>query len=84
MRTVCRVARGCTFCNTCVFECPIQAIRMTGDGAWIDEERCTGCGICIPHCASEAIIRVAAPGEASAASAAHRPSVEPQQGESAS
>ncbi len=61
MRTVCRVARGCTFCNTCVFECPVGAIAMAGAGAVIDESRCTGCGVCIAHCASEAIIRVAVP-----------------------
>ncbi len=60
LKTVCRVARGCTFCNTCIFECPVEAIAMTGAGAVIDERRCTGCGVCIEHCASEAIVRVQA------------------------
>lgn len=57
-KIVYRVTRGCTFCNTCIFECPVQAITMTTEGARIDELRCTGCGLCYENCASEAIERI--------------------------
>ncbi len=53
-----RVSRGCTFCNTCIFECPVGAIEMTNQGAVIDEARCTGCGVCYDNCASQAIERI--------------------------
>ncbi len=49
------VSRGCTFCGTCVFECPVGAIFLDGEGAHIDRDKCTGCGVCCDHCASEAI-----------------------------
>ncbi len=50
-----RIARGCTFCGTCVYECPAGAVTMTGAGARIDTAVCTGCGACYRNCASEAI-----------------------------
>lgn len=50
------VARGCTYCNTCLFECPSDAITMTNEGARIDPELCTECGTCVEQCASEAIV----------------------------
>ncbi|MFO7957821.1 MAG: 4Fe-4S binding protein [Candidatus Brocadiia bacterium] len=28
---------------------------MTEEGAWIDREKCVGCGACYENCASEAI-----------------------------
>ena len=57
-----RVSKGCTFCGTCVYECPVQAIRMDRKrGAVIDEEKCTGCGTCYENCASEAIERIEIP-----------------------
>ncbi len=49
------VAGGCTFCMTCVNECPVEAIRMTPDGAVIDQAACVGCGVCQENCPSEAI-----------------------------
>ena len=52
------VTRGCTFCATCVFECPTEAIEMGLDGARIDQEKCIACGICREHCASEAIVEI--------------------------
>ncbi len=58
MAIIYRVSRGCTFCNTCIFECPVGAIAMTNQGAEIDETRCTGCGVCYDNCASQAIERV--------------------------
>ena len=52
-----RVVQGCTFCNTCVYECPVGAITMTREGAVIDPARCIRCGACFDNCASEAIRR---------------------------
>ena len=57
-----QVLRGCTFCNTCIFECPVNAITMTNEGARINLEKCTGCGTCYDNCASEAIVAVEADG----------------------
>lgn len=54
-KKVCQVNRGCTHCGTCIYECPVGAIRIDSKGAHIDPEVCTGCGVCIDHCASEAI-----------------------------
>ncbi len=56
MARIYAVTRGCTFCNTCVFECPVSAIEMTAEGARIDPEACIGCGRCAENCASEAIV----------------------------
>ncbi len=56
------VQQGCTYCNTCIFECPVGAIEMTAAGAQIDQATCIGCGQCQENCASEAIVAlVAAP-----------------------
>ena len=41
----------CTGCETCVEECPVEAISMDGDVAKVDEE----CGLCVEACPSEAI-----------------------------
>ncbi len=53
-----KVDRGCTFCGTCVFECPAGAIALDENGAHINQEKCTGCGRCYGNCASEAISEV--------------------------
>ncbi len=50
------VSRGCTYCGTCVLECPVGAITLRQDGARIDHQACTGCGACRENCASEAIV----------------------------
>ncbi len=55
MRRIYTVDRGCTFCGTCIFECPAQAITLEKNGAVIDPGKCTGCGRCYENCASEAI-----------------------------
>jgi MinD superfamily P-loop ATPase len=49
------VAGGCTLCGTCAAECPESAVVLGPKGAHIDQEKCSGCGICYRNCASEAI-----------------------------
>lgn len=58
MPTRYEVIKGCTFCGTCINECPVSAIKMDWQkGAVIDQEKCIGCGTCYENCASEAIER---------------------------
>ena len=45
----------CTGCETCVAECPSEAIKMAEDKAVIDEEGCIDCGVCVDACPEEAI-----------------------------
>ncbi len=52
------VTRGCTFCATCIYECPVEAIAMGLEGARIDQEACIACGVCRENCASEAIVEI--------------------------
>ena len=55
MKTKYIIDRGCTSCDECRWLCPAKAISMTLDGAFIDQEKCIGCGICMKNCPSEAI-----------------------------
>ncbi|NLC50872.1 MAG: RnfABCDGE type electron transport complex subunit B, partial [Firmicutes bacterium] len=42
---------GCLGLGTCAAVCPFEAIAMNEKGLpEIDEERCTGCGICVNQC----------------------------------
>jgi Fe-S-cluster-containing hydrogenase component 2 len=45
----------CTGCETCVSECPSEAISMNSDKAVVDAETCIDCGVCIDACPEEAI-----------------------------
>ena len=46
----------CTGCESCVPECPSEAISMTGDKkAVVDVETCIDCGVCVDACPEEAI-----------------------------
>jgi len=45
----------CTGCETCVPECPVEAISMKDGTAVIDQDVCTECGTCIDVCPVEAI-----------------------------
>jgi heterodisulfide reductase subunit A-like polyferredoxin len=45
----------CTACETCVDECPAQAITMNKDKANVNKELCVDCGSCVDVCPSEAI-----------------------------
>jgi Fe-S-cluster-containing hydrogenase component 2 len=44
----------CTGCETCVDECPVEAISMKNDKAVISDE-CVDCGACVDACPAEAI-----------------------------
>ncbi len=45
----------CTGCETCVSECPSEAISMVNEKAVVDPESCIDCGVCIDACPVEAI-----------------------------
>jgi Fe-S-cluster-containing hydrogenase component 2 len=45
----------CTGCESCVTECPSEAIKMASEKALIDEENCIDCGVCVDACPEEAI-----------------------------
>ena len=45
----------CTGCESCVEECPSEAIKMVDDKAVIDIDACVDCGVCVDACPAEAI-----------------------------
>lgn len=45
----------CTGCETCVEECPSEAISMADGKAVVDPDTCIDCGVCIDACPVEAI-----------------------------
>ncbi len=45
----------CTGCETCVTECPSEAIKMASEKALVDDENCIDCGVCVDACPEEAI-----------------------------
>jgi ferredoxin len=45
----------CTGCETCVSECPSEAITMDEGKAQINPESCIDCGVCIDACPEQAI-----------------------------
>ncbi len=45
----------CTGCESCVEECPSEAIKMVGDKAVVDPDACVDCGVCVDACPAEAI-----------------------------
>lgn len=49
------IAEDCVGCETCVPECPSEAISMSGEKAVIDQAKCTQCKTCIEACPTEAI-----------------------------
>ncbi len=48
-------AEKCTGCESCVSECPAEAISMKDDVAVVDDDECTECGVCVDVCPAEAI-----------------------------
>jgi ferredoxin len=45
----------CTGCESCVEECPSQAISMVDGKAVIDVDACIDCAVCVDTCPVEAI-----------------------------
>jgi len=45
----------CTGCETCVEECPSEAINMVDGIAKVDSELCIDCGTCVDACPVETI-----------------------------
>jgi heterodisulfide reductase subunit A-like polyferredoxin len=45
----------CTGCQTCVSECPSEAISISEEKAVVDVEACLDCGVCVDACLEEAI-----------------------------
>ncbi|KAF5050528.1 Electron transport complex subunit RsxB [anaerobic digester metagenome] len=45
----------CVGCETCVDECPSEAISMVEGIAEVDPEKCVDCNTCIDACPSAAI-----------------------------
>ncbi len=51
-----KVDKGkCTGCETCVEECPSDAITMADDKAVVNADSCVDCGVCVDACPAEAI-----------------------------
>jgi len=48
-------AEKCTGCESCVQECPSEAIKMVDQKARVDIEACIDCGVCVDSCPAEAI-----------------------------
>jgi Fe-S-cluster-containing hydrogenase component 2 len=45
----------CNGCESCVEDCPSEAITMADEKADINVETCVDCGVCVDTCPSEAI-----------------------------
>jgi len=45
----------CTGCESCIEECPSEAIKMVDDKAEVDVDTCVDCGVCVDACPAEAI-----------------------------
>lgn len=45
----------CTGCESCVSECPSEAISMVDGKANVDPDKCVDCGVCVDVCPVEAI-----------------------------
>ncbi|TAJ44654.1 DUF362 domain-containing protein [Methanofollis fontis] len=45
----------CVGCESCVDECPSEAITMEDGIAIIDNDKCVDCGTCVDVCPSGAI-----------------------------
>jgi indolepyruvate ferredoxin oxidoreductase, alpha subunit len=46
---------ACTHCDTCMSQCPEEAISKNERGYQIDYSKCTGCRVCVRECPTSAI-----------------------------
>lgn len=49
------VGKGCTACQMCIRNCPVNAISMVDGSAYIDPSICIGCGECVSICRYDVI-----------------------------
>lgn len=47
---------GCIACRLCEKNCPSDAVHVIDNVAYIDQEKCTGCGICAQKCPKKIIL----------------------------
>ena len=47
--------KKCNDCESCVEECPSEAIKMVDGKAVVDVDACIDCGVCVDACPAEAI-----------------------------
>ncbi len=45
----------CTACETCISVCPMESITIKDSVALVEESTCIGCGLCVHHCADQAM-----------------------------
>ena len=48
-------SQKCTGCESCVGECPSEAISMANEKAVVNADGCVDCGVCVDACPEEAI-----------------------------
>jgi len=47
--------KKCTGCESCVQECPSEAITINDGKASVSADACIDCGVCVGACPEEAI-----------------------------
>jgi electron transfer flavoprotein alpha subunit len=50
------ISKKCSGCQSCIGECPVEAIDIVDSIAKINPEKCIGCGKCVRVCPSDAIL----------------------------
>ncbi len=55
-RTAKVIGSSCKGCHECVEVCPSYAINFREGGAYINPDRCVGCGLCTTVCRFGAIL----------------------------